>query len=171
VNWTSRRPDAAAIDTTNGARTEPYNAPWQDEDPIRRMYYKHNRYVNGPSGKIKEVRAGHKLYVWGAHGGASKAKVKRINQCTVVAYTHYVKICGATLLSASDVVPGDSGSLVAYRGTSSRHVAGLLFAGERTTSERWMIPAMDLKDAFSVVGKPFSHYWGTKSGYRKPSTQ
>ncbi len=170
-NRTSQRPDAAAIQTAQGARTPPYNAPWEDEDPTRRMYYKHDKYENGPSGKIKEACIGKKLMVWGAQGGANKGEVTHLNQCIVVDYGHaYARICGVTFLDTSKVLPGDSGALVAWRGTSNRHVVGLFFAGDPESSERSVIPAMDLKDAFATAGKAFSHFWGTKEGYRRPAT-
>ncbi len=62
----------------------------------------------------------------------------------------------------------DSGALVTLKDTDKRHLVGVLFAGSGTS--RYIIPAKDIKSAFSYVVKPFSHYWGTKEDYRAPST-
>ena len=171
INYTERRPDAAAV-VTAGLREPPFNEAEEDEDPIRRMQYRSNRYIGGPSGLISEPRLGRKVTVWGAVGGANVGEIAAINRCEVLDYhgDGYARICGITTVESEDTIQGDSGSLVTYRGRGNRHVVGMLFGGNISNDDRYIIPALNLKEAFGHVGQSFSHYWGTKEGYRRPAT-
>lgn len=170
INYTNRRPDAAAV-VTAGLRQPLFNEAEEDEDPIRRMQYRSSSYINGPSGMISEPRLGRKVTVWGAVGGGNVGKITAINRCEVLDYSDgYARICGITVVEAEDVIQGDSGSLVTYRGRGNRHVVGLLFGGDLASDDRYIIPALNLKRAFGQVSQSFSHYWGTKEGYRRPAT-
>ena len=144
----------------------------EDEDPIRHMQYRSNRYIDGPSGLISEPRIGKKVTVWGALGGANVGRIKAINQCEVYEYYDdgYARICGITTIESEDAIQGDSGSLVTYRGRGNRHVVGMLFGGDFSSDDRDIIPALNLQTAFARVGQPFSHFWGTRQGYRRPAT-
>lgn len=172
VNRTSRKPDVAAIETVTGVRSEPFNEALTDLDPTRRLQYTSSRHVDGPSGVIKSARVRKKVRVGGARGGAVSGRITALNQCRTLEYTFgHARVCGFTVIDAEDVLRGDSGGLVTYKGTSNRHVVGMLFAGDTGSNDRYVIPAQDIKTAFSRAGQAFSHYWGTRSGYRKPSTQ
>ncbi len=130
------------------------------------------RYIDGPSGLISEPRIGKKVTVWGALGGANVGRIKAINQCEVYDYygDGYARICGITTIESEDAIQGDSGSLVTYRGRGNRHVVGMLFGGDFSSDDRDIIPALNLQRAFARVGQPFSHFWGTRQGDRRPAT-
>ena len=67
------------------------------------------------------------------------------------------------------VVNGDSGSAVTYKRTGNRHVVGVAISGNY--SQAWFIQSRDIDQAFSRADVAFSHYWGTASGHRRPSSQ
>ena len=170
VNDTNRKPDIAAIMTALGSRTPPYNAPWTDLDPERKLYYSATQYENGPSGRIYDPRPGKEVYIWGAFNGGS-ATVKQIDRCITVTHDtgQRTRQCGLTLVESANTVRGDSGALTARRGTGKRDVVGVLSSG--VDDMRAIIPARDIQDAFQAAGWGFSHYWGTAEGYRHPATR
>ncbi len=170
TNDTNRKPDIQAIITASGSRTPPYNAPWTDLDPVRRLYYTATNAVNGPSGRINDARPGKKVYIWGAFSGDS-ATVEQPDRCITVTHDtgQRTRQCGLTLVKGANTVRGDSGALAARRGTSERDVVGVLSSG--VGDMRAIIPARDIQDAFQTAGWGFSHYWGTAEGYRHPATQ
>ena len=95
-------------------------------------------------------------------------RVVSIKQCQVIGEEIYpdpiirqYKVCGLNHIHLEGA-GGDSGALVAYAGTGSRHVPGF---------GAWYVPSNDIKTAFENADKEFSHFWGTQSDYRAPSTQ
>ncbi len=176
-NNTDQRPDIAVIDTTGGLRPSPFNNP-TDTDPIRRLQYRSGKYVIGPTGLIKSAYKKNELKIWGASSVSIYGRVRSVNTCEVVPFpvistreTRRAKICGVITMTASASRQGDSGALITHRGDDSRHVVGMLFAGQTYGSYVRVIPAQDIKDVLERAGKPFSHYWGTARDNRKPSTR
>ena len=175
INLTYEKPDVAAID--HGFRPPPFNDP-TDTDPTRRLQASTSSYINGPSGRIRTAEREDEHKIWGAVTPAGDTgRVVSINQCQVIEeeihrdpIIRLYKICGLNHIHL-EVQAGDSGALVAYAGTGSRHVAGIFIARDLPGFGSWYIPANDIKMAFENAGKDFSHFWGTKSGYRAPSTQ
>ena len=171
ANWTHTNPDIAAID--HGFRAAPFNDP-TGTDPTRRLQYADSGYHNGPSGKILNARRRHRHKIWGAFTPATNtSRVTAIDICTTVRADHTTQryqMCGLNVIGGS-VRHGDSGALVAYAGTSNRHVAGVLVAGNTLGIGAVYVPANDIKMAFRNVRKEFSHFWGTKSSYQAPSTR
>ena len=173
LNATTSEPDIAAIDHTpfGDYHAYPFDRP-EGTDPTRKMVYRADRYVDGPSGRIVTAYPGHKHKLWGAQTpAADRGRVKAAGQVAYVemGFDHKVyKVCCINSLNLPSRA-GDSGALVAYSGTGRRHVAGVTFATSSTTGYAWYIPANDIKMAFSNAQKAFHHYWGTKSGYWQPS--
>lgn len=168
-NWTHINPDIAAIDM--GHYSYPSNTP-VGTDPTRRLQKSGTAtdYINGPSGRIREARYGHKHKIWGALSQYQTVYVIGLNTCSTVENANtgtLYRICGMNRVGLG-VYPGDSGSLIAYEGTGDRHVAGVVVAGGYLAA--YYIPASDIKMAFDNANKSFSHFWGTKSDYRRPAS-
>ena len=180
TNWTDERPDIAALETDSGLQLEPFNNPTGTE-PIRRLQYESNKYVDGPSGVIvdhkDDLDEGDDLKVWGSR---TSGKVAEFDEANVCIYPQFnlgfsgplveYKVCGASRIRSNAPGQGDSGALVTRKGTGKRHVVGVYFAYTSGTDHRYIIPADDIQAAFEYAGEPFSHYWGTKSDYRAPAT-
>ena len=173
LNRTTSEPDVAALDYTPSGdfQTYPYDGP-SGTAPTRHMHYRSNQYVNGPSGRIMTAYAGHKHKMWGVYTpAANRGRVRAAGQTAVVemGISHkFYRVCCLNSLDLPSKL-GDSGALVAYSGTGNRHIAGMQMAKSSTTGYAWYIPANDIKMAFSNARKLFNHFWGTKSGYWKPS--
>lgn len=170
TNWTHINPDIAAVDM--GHYSYPSNTP-VGTDPTRRLQKSGTAtdYINGPSGRIREAEYGHKHKVWGAQAQYQTVYVIGLNTCSIVENDNtgtLYRICGMNRVGLGSY-SGDSGSLVAYEGTGDRHVAGVLVAGSSLAS--YYIPANDIQIAFDDANKPFSHFWGTQSDYRRPANK
>lgn len=172
INDTMVNPDIAAIDPDPyGVKVAyPYNNP-SGTDPIRRLQKTASSYTNGPSGVIRAPRTGDWLNIYGAYGGKLKGEVFGTGLVIVPANItdtgdYLYRYCCVTGLTAP-TKGGDSGAIVTYRGTGSRHVAGVHVAGDGINA--WSIPSSHIYSAFDAVDRAFSHYWGTKEGYREPS--
>jgi hypothetical protein len=75
-----------------------------------------------------------------------------------------------------DVLPGDSGGLVAGNGVSNRHVYGIIEARDLANFRRGIfVSAGNVKLALQRAGFSFDHYWGTQSNspnlWRPATTQ
>ena len=169
TNYTTINPDIAAIDPVpyNSRQVPPYNTP-TGTDPIRRLTNSVSHSINGPSGAMRTARPGHTVKVWGAYSSPRVGRVFAVNQ-DIVSRLHTDRYRSCCLSGAYvTMTDGDSGAAVTYGGTGRRHVLGVLQAGNSLAG--WFIPSADIFMAFSSAGKPFTHYWGTKSGYRAPAT-
>ena len=174
VNLTHIDPDIAAIDPEpfDVIQYSPYNDP-TGTDPIRRLTLDHDSYRSGPSGVLRTATSGDEVKIWGAYGGPKTGEVAVVGR-TISAHLeggqHYKMCClsGVDIDGAEGVRSGDSGAAVTYKSTGNRHVVGVNIAGSH--SQAWFIESWDIKDAFDRADVEFAHYWGTKSGYRKPAT-
>ena len=177
VNRTNTNPDIGLIDPlpTNTLNTPPFQP--SGTDPTRHLQYgkRGGDYHNGPSGRVIVASRGHYHRIWGSWRAAtSKGKVKRINltRTLIGGDGNNYKICCVNEVDLwTDL--GDSGALVAYSGTSNRHVAGVNI-GRKVENGRhvrgaYYIKANDITAALARVGRSISHFWGTKSDYRSPS--
>ncbi len=182
INWTDRAPDAAAIAHTNNiSRTEnPLTFVATGREPIRRMQFgiASNAYVNGPSGLIRTPSIGTNVKIWGTVTDATTSgNVNLIDMARVIKRSNNspirFKFCCIDR-AALQVAAGDSGAFVAYEGTGSRHVAGVLFAGDVDVNGQpvvgaWFTKSFDIQTAFINAGKGFQYYWGTASGQQLPA--
>lgn len=185
VNWTDQNPDVAAIahiDLTH--MDSPTTFVATGNEPIRRMIYGVGQwpsgnyaYENGPSGLIRTPGMGTDVKMWGAYSGAVRGSVDMLDASIVVQDTYpkpinkFYRYCCVDRINIPSQF-GDSGALVAYNGTGSRHVAGIFFAGlnDSTTPGAWFTKAFDIQSAFINAGKGFHYYWGTASGQRLPAS-
>ena len=111
---------------------------------------------------------------WGALNAERNVLGYSATRCRIIRNYNsplYDKVCGRNL-AAWGSAEGDSGARVTYTGRGNRHVAGVMGAGSTYTPA--YIPANSIKTAFAnsrVNGRSmgFSHYGGTKAGYRTPS--
>ena len=168
TNYTTEDPDVAAIDLSPVGQVQryPYNNP-TGTDPVRRLQSDHDSYKNGPSGAIYTPMPGRTAQIWGAFSGMQEGDIDEVDRTKFPSLDGIrYRICCLTSMEA-EPVPGDSGAAVTYKGTGNRHVLGLHIAGDPYRA--WFIPAGDIKEAFKADGETFTHFWGTKDGYRKPS--
>lgn len=192
INFTDQNPDVAAIAhiDVNHFDTHPHKALTDPEDtnggaspsrsPIRRM--RHGRspgdYVSGPSGLIRTPSIGAQLKMWGSTNSASNTgRVSSIDR--VVRIIDRDDPSRKFLYCCIDIVDliaedGDSGALVAYDGTGSRHVASVAFAGLVDGANNPIVgtlftKAFDIQGAFINAGQGFAYYWGTKENNRSPA--
>ena len=173
-NWTHINPDIAAIN--HGFVAEPFNHPTGTK-PTRHLQESadEDEYINGPSGKIMAAWYGHKHRVWGAATPGTSGRVALLNTCTTIrtpGTSNRYRVCGVNMILGA-INAGDSGALVAYAGTSNRHVAGVAIGSNGTFTV--YVPADDIMTAFANssvggVSQAFNHFWGTKSSYRQPAT-
>ena len=176
VNYTTERPDVAAIDPLPYGATDSSPHTPTETDVIRRLQKTPSSYKNGPSGMILTAKKGHKHRVWGSVYSASETgSVKEVGMTEIISGhgSNNYKVCCLNLVDRWGS-SGDSGAAVTYSGTSKRHVAGVAMA-QKTENGFWVkgvwyIPAADIKAAFENADADFHHYWGTKEGYRNPAT-
>lgn len=175
-NPTSIYPDIAAIAHTPFGHYDapPHNNPTGVE-PTRRMQRSASSYINGPSGRIRTSRSGHRLVIWGSRTHVTSKVLTTQRAMIYKSSGKLYRVCCVDWLNAG-VIGGDSGALVAFGGRGNRHVAGVLIAGGPLASlgnrrGAAFIPADHIKRAFQNAGMPFSHFWGTKSPFRSPSTR
>jgi hypothetical protein len=175
INFAHEHPDIALI--SYGWKSVPYNAP-SGAEPTRRMQYRYNKSVRGPSGRIKMAEVGHRHKIWGSRTpAAGTGGVVRVNTCHRSYLEHKVgspvfRHCGVNEMDYG-AQGGDSGALVAYKGEGHHYIAGVFYAFKvvndvPTTS--WYTPADKIIRALKSADKPISHYWGTHDGYRRPAT-
>ena len=170
TNQSIMNPDIAAVEPTpfGSLVSSPFNTP-TGTDPTRHLQNSASSYINGPSGFVRTATPGHTLKVWGAFTDP------RVGQVTATGLTEVSRFRGRLYRDCCltkmrvPVADGDSGAAVTYGGTGNRHIAGVMVLGSLT--EGWFIPASHIKEAFTSASWTFSHYWGTKSGYRAPSTK
>ena len=180
INSMHINPDIAAIN--HGFFPSPFNNP-SGLEPTRKLHKSISDYINGPSGKIKAASRNHRHRVWGSRVPAtSKPRVHAVG-VTQIMTNHeseevpppQYKVCCVNVLEY-ETAQGDSGALVAYAGTGNRHVAGVVMGGGvelirgSLRHVTYYIKASDIMTAFRNTGYRFSHFWGTKSDYRRPST-
>ena len=81
------------------------------------------------------------------------------------------RYCGANVLNLRSQ-PGDSGSLIAYKGEGKHYIAGILFAFGTQNGQPLSIytPAVDALRALRTASRAVSNFWGTYSDYQRPST-
>lgn len=110
--------------------------------------------------------------MWGAVSDAPKGTVQELGASVLVNGDDGGVYCFTPMVLASiqRVAGGDSGALVAWNGESTRHVTGLMVAGNSSDSTISYIRADDLMTAFRNAGVEFDHYWGTNSTTLRPST-
>ncbi len=180
VNYMHINPDIAAIN--HGFYSSPFNTP-TDLDPTRHLQESISSYINGPSGRIKAASRGHRHKVWGSRtAGEDTAEVYAVSTTQVVRTdiglgpeVPRYQVCCVNVLEY-ETEQGDSGALVAYAGTGNRHIAGVVMGGGTEVIDDLVEPvtfyirANDIMTAFRNDGYEFSHFWGTKSEYRRPST-
>lgn len=173
ANEATEAPDVAAIDPyPYGQKTIPPSNYPIDTDPTRHLQEAWDDYTNGPSGVIRSSRFGNTHRIWGAYGGKTTGVVSGTNLDVEIEFGGDIYLFHGvhrlTINPLNGPKSGDSGAAVTFKGTGNRHVAGVFFAHGPLTA--WYSPAADIKTAFSGAGYAFSHYWGTKSGYRLPAT-
>jgi len=177
INSTLTRPDIAAIDYLpfGDFQASPFNDP-TGKNPVRHLQSSATGWVDGPAGKIFEPRKGHRHKMWGSRTPAGRVgKVQSINDIVTLRLGDLHKrfrICCLNRLTLPGI-RGDSGALVAYQSSRDykRYVAGVAIALDDDQQSIWYVPASDIKTAFDNASKSFHHYWGTRQGYREPSTQ
>lgn len=187
VNNTWERPDIAVIQNITPADPSPHTSPANSDEPIRRLQYGENKYINGPSGILITPEFGASAKMWGAISGdnpppspsqphAPTGSVAEIVTSVVPSDSVEGKIrkfkirylCVINL--ERDAEEGDSGALVSGNGTGNRHVFGVMFGRSQQQHTRGtFILAQDIKTALTNSGFSFDHFWGTASGYRPPA--
>ena len=173
INRTTHKPDIGLI--SYGWESVPFNNP-SGQEPVRRMQYRANKSVRGPSGRTKTPQVEHKHKVWGSQTPAhSTGKVTRINQCRNVSLnskpaTPVYRYCGVNIMDKYLSQKGDSGALVAYKGEGHHYIAGVQFAITWENNGVIYTPADDILRALKNASKPISHYWGTSQSKWRPAT-
>ena len=123
-------PDVAVIAHVNTSHRDPYpkSAPCSgSREPTRKMQYKRSSYVHGPSGLIRIAHPGTSIKMWGAFSDAPKGTVQYIDSLAIIEDHKGFLYClkPIDIASIEKIQSGDSGALVAWNGSSTRHVAGL----------------------------------------------
>jgi hypothetical protein len=168
-------PDAAVIAHVNTSHMDPYPKPAPcsgSREPTRKMQYGRTSYVHGPSGLIRIAQPGTSIKMWGAFSDAPKGTVQFLDG-TVIVDDAGILYCFTPIDVASieRIQGGDSGALVAWNGSSTRHVTGLAI-GQQLFPYRgvYYIGADYLVNALFNAGLGFNHYWGyDNTTVRRPS--
>ena len=152
----------------------PFNDP-TGKNPVRHLQYGASSFLDGPAGKIFEARKSHRHQMWGARTpGGPVGRVLEVNSTANIGLGPVGKryrICCLNRVALPGI-RGDSGALVSYESSKhyKRYVAGVAIALHSDGQSSWYVPASDIKTAFDNANKSFHHYWGTRDGYREPST-
>jgi hypothetical protein len=186
LNDTSTNPDIAVIAHLLSPHKDPlgHTSPAGSVEPIRRLQYGITNFVNGPSGVIQEgVPGSTSLKWWGSRSDAPKGTLEMKNVIAIIAdfdQLHGTRSFKYNALDTGtferDVLPGDSGGLVAGNGVSNRHVYGIIEARDLANFRRGIfVSAGNVKLALQRAGFSFDHYWGTQSNspnlWRPATTQ
>lgn len=178
VNLTYESPDIGLI--SYGWRSVPFNDP-EGASPVRRMQYGTTKSVRGPSGRVKMPEIGDKHKIWGsrtAAAGTGRVVVTdtcvnffRVPSSQRQAGDQIYRYCGANMLNLR-TQPGDSGSLVAYKGEGKHYIAGVLFGFGTVNGQPRSIytPADHVLRALTTAGRAVSNFWGTYPDYQRPAT-